>query len=809
MNNGYLSQTLLALLALGMVLSVTGAADALAGNYTITATGSEGGTIEPSGLIEVAAGADQTFIMTPDPNQLDCWGSGKRYVVWNVTVDGQVAGPDPLASSQPVFYNFTDVQEDHTIHAEFTYALINARPTAKFTADPTSGPVPLTVNFSQVQVSNNTGVLWSFGDNTTSTEPNPVHTYTSAGLYDVAFTIFCNNSSFSDPPLPITVLAHPVPNGTLYVASSPTNATILVDGTDYGRTTKFVTVPSGTRNLTLIKDGYQPYTTVVSVPAGSVKVLAPVTLTKGGGPVPPAGTGTLYVASHPTNATILINGTDFGRTDRFVTDVPAGNRNLTLTRDGYQPYTTVVTVQAGEVKVLPPVELVPVPDGKEKIAAFIAALQREGFTVQQGKLEKFDIMAMYNAGLIPGCFGNNPSTPYLVYKLPPYPGLVIGGRITDAPINPANAGLWLDYFMEPDEAIVYVGPTPPEVKYFSYRSYISSRWFPEQNTSEHIFASLGDQINNFRINTGTSSGDTSPGPYNKQVMIITTADRGTEELVRNAALTSGYQTNMMNDDIIPSGLIRMGKENTSDAITVIHRVALFANETLGSEYVNSTPGTVLRLTPNTSNVPQPYGVPPLIVRGTGDTHELDLLQDQEALRESIIAREGVGMVITENKSSIYVLEGYDSLQREINAQGDNRDTIYLSNGNYTLSDNEFIIIYGVNHQKTGKATYTNAAVYGAEALNGVAAVTDSEYAGSADSYLPGNKDSGLFYVWKFARHCNGEAGCTEVPSCCGGAGIPEDAPVMIGFRAYVEPETGIGPSWTEVLYDQVIHFAPA
>ncbi len=265
----------------------------------------------------------------------------------------------------------------------------------------------------------------------------------------------------------------------------------------------------------------------------------------------------------------------------------------------------------------------------------------------------------------------------------------------------------------------------------------------------------------------------------------------------------------MNDDIIPSGLVRMGTGNTSDTFTIIHRVALFANETLGRAYVNSTPGTVLRLTPNTSGVLQPYKVPPLIIRGTGDTQELDLLEDQEALRDAIIARMGDGMVVTENKTGIFVFEGYDSLQRESSAQGDNRDTVYLSNGNYTLSGDDFIIIYGVNHQMTGKATYTNAAVYGAQALNGVVAVTDSDYAGSARSYLPGNKDSGLLYVWKFARHCNGEAGCTEVPSCCGGSGIPEDAPVMIGFRAYVEPGTGVGPSWTEVLYDQALHFSPA
>ncbi len=592
--------------------------------------------------------------------------------------------------------------------------------------------------------------------------------------------------------------------GSLFVSSVPTNATILMNGTPSGRTNRFVTVPAGTWNLTLTKAGYEPHSELVTVAGGTVRVLPVITLVKGGGPGPSGGSGILYVASSPTGATILVNGTSYGETDRFVS-VPAGTWNLTLVKSGYQPFSMTVTVPAGRVTVLPAVTLVPetqpVPG---KIEAFIAALEREGFTVQKGKLEKFDIVSMYNARLIPGCFGNNPSTPYLAYKLPPYPGLTIGGVVTDAPIHPENKGLWLDYFMEPDEAIVYVGETPPEVKYFSYRSYVSNRRTP--GGYRQLFASLGDQLNYVRIRTDSPRGS---DPFDKPVMIITTADRGTNELVREAALEAGYPVGMVNDDIIPSGLIRMGRENTSDTITVVHRVTLFANATLGSEYVNSTHGTVLRLTPTMSHTPQPYGVPPLIVRGTGNTRELDLNEEQEALKQSIIARMGAGKVVSGNKTAIFVFEGYDSLQREVSAQGDNRDTVYLSNGNYTLKGDEFIVVYGVNHQRTGKATYTNAAVYGTAALNGVAAITNSEYAGSADPYLPGNENSGLFYVWKFARHCNGEPGCTEVPSCCGGAGIPEDVPVMIGFRAYVEPETGVGPSWTEVLYDQAIHFAPA
>ena len=592
----------------------------------------------------------------------------------------------------------------------------------------------------------------------------------------------------------------PVSTGVLSVSSIPSGATILLDGFMKGVTPKTISgLDPGVYTLVLAKEGYAHYQKNVTISSGRpTMVIATLTPLY----------GSLRIQSSPSGATILLDGEPAGVTPLVVDDLVPGEYTVSLSKTGYETANRTATVTAGQEKLLF-VSLSQKHDGSEKIEAFIAALEKEGFTVQQGKLEKFDVLAMYDAHIIPGCFGNNPSTPYLTYKMPSYPGLVQGGRVSDAPINPANKGLWLDYFMEPDEAIVYVGSTPPEVKYFSYRSYVGTRWFSELNTFQRIFASLGDTINNYRINTGTTPGQISPGPYEKPLMIITTADRGTNERVRNAALKAGYPTGMINNDIIPSGLIRMGLANTSDTITFIHRLAFFANETQGAEYINSTPGYVFRLTPNTMHTQQPYGVPRLIVRGTGDTHELDLLGDMEVLREAVIARHGGGMVATANKTYIWILEGYDSLQREADALGDNRDALYLGNGDYILSDDESIIIYGVNHKASGKVVYTNIAVYGTDILNGVVAVADTEYAGSANSYLPGNPNADLFYVWKFARHCNGEAGCTEVPSCCGGLGIAEDVPIRIGFRTYVEPGTGIGPAFTEILYDQAIHFAPA
>lgn len=51
---------------------------------------------------------------------------------------------------------------------------------------------------------------------------------------------------------------------------------------------------------------------------------------------------------------------------------------------------------------------------------------------------------------------------------------------------------------------------------------------------------------------------------------------------------------------------------------------------------------------------------------------------------------------------------------------------------------EFIIVYGINHVATGKASYSNFAVYGADAWNGKGAITDADFNGTAEEYLPGN-----------------------------------------------------------------------
>ncbi|MEV6108116.1 carbohydrate-binding protein [Streptomyces sp. NPDC051940] len=69
----------------------------------------------------------------------------------------------------------------------------NRNPVAAASADRTSGPTPLTVQFSSAGSSDPEGgaltYSWNFGDGATSTAANPSHTYTTNGTYQPTLTV--------------------------------------------------------------------------------------------------------------------------------------------------------------------------------------------------------------------------------------------------------------------------------------------------------------------------------------------------------------------------------------------------------------------------------------------------------------------------------------------------------------------------------------------------------------------------------------------------------------------------------------------
>ncbi|HOO53818.1 MAG TPA: hypothetical protein PLX30_06215 [Methanothrix sp.] len=463
------------------------------------------------------------------------------------------------------------------------------------------------------------------------------------------------------------------------------------------------------------------------------------------------------------------------------------------------------------------------------VEAFKQALEQDGFTVQQGGLAYYDFMKLYNSGVLPTAMGNNPATKYLVYLVPPPSGQEVGGIISEiTKVLGVTANLTPFWSLRPDEAVVFVGRTPPECRYLSYDHYIVDRTYG--NETRWIFSNLADTVNNLVIKTeGTPDG--SPGnPYNQTTIVVTTADKGIDQRIRAAAQSAGYSDGIINTQVLPSAMLNMGVENDSDTFAVYIRPSLFADEQAGNDYIDNKPGIVFRITPNESTELDPYGYPELRVRGTGTT-EFDLMDDLQELRIAILEKYS-GLKATELPTSIAVPIGSDCIQRGIDGLGPDNDACYLWSASQTISSptppfpdtsqyydflrepaitlgnntNEFIIVYGVNHVATGKATYSNFAIYGADAFNGVGMITDVDFNGTAEEYLPDNPNAKYLYVYKVARNCEGDPHCYEVPYGPGGYGIESDQPLWIGWRSYLEESTKTGPSYSEIVYDRAIKF---
>jgi len=111
---------------------------------------------------------------------------------WNFGDGGKADPPNP-------FYTYYDVG-NYTVSLEVIgpggsdietkpdYIQVLGGPTADFTASPTSGEGPLTVDFTDLSVGANAW-SWNFGDGGTSTDQNPTHIYASYGDFDVSLQV--------------------------------------------------------------------------------------------------------------------------------------------------------------------------------------------------------------------------------------------------------------------------------------------------------------------------------------------------------------------------------------------------------------------------------------------------------------------------------------------------------------------------------------------------------------------------------------------------------------------------------------------
>jgi len=147
--------------------------------------------------------------------------------------DGSQPGAGLVQGSDGNFYGTTSLGGSGCNGVVFRISVgLPPQPTIRFTADPTSGTAPLTVQFNAPAVDSlgNTivGWNWNFGDGATSTAENPSHTYAVAGTFGPA--LFATNNAGatvtgSGPQITVSfsALLAITQSGTNVVLSWPTN----------------------------------------------------------------------------------------------------------------------------------------------------------------------------------------------------------------------------------------------------------------------------------------------------------------------------------------------------------------------------------------------------------------------------------------------------------------------------------------------------------------------------------------------------------------------------------------------------------
>jgi len=105
-------------------------------------------------------------------------------------------------------------------------------PVADFTGSPTSGPLPLTVHFTDSSANYPNAWGWDFGDGYTSDQQNPPHQYTISGEYTVSLTAVNAAGSDTETKLNYVTVLPPLPIAGF--AATPTSGTVplTVDFTD-------------------------------------------------------------------------------------------------------------------------------------------------------------------------------------------------------------------------------------------------------------------------------------------------------------------------------------------------------------------------------------------------------------------------------------------------------------------------------------------------------------------------------------------------------------------------------------------------
>jgi len=350
------------------------------------------------------------------------------------------------------------------------------------------------------------------------------------------------------------------------------------------------------------------------------------------------------------------------------------------------------------------------------------------YAVKEGIMHNFgleDCNELTAKGLT--CFANNPSSPYGVLMMPPPDGseedwTQCGTKwMPLCKENRHGEKVGVPWHMSAQEAIVVLGITPPEMKYFGFVNYLYSRTFAknfsidpslgslkrcwDEGSSERrcdVFASLGDALNQGNIQTDSIAGEV----YEQKFAMVITASEAIYLEVESMLKEAGM--NSVSLLPLPGNYLDMGFGDGKDTIANLLRTAFPTDSGAYESWLDSH-FFVYRLTPQKIlEVPKLYSRPtycgselgnqpgPYCLTQRSKTDEAarvgltmqNLRAAQSYILDQIASRMGHFSSWRSSKTDFQAGvpdNGYLCLDRGQKCQGDSRDTYYPASSELVIN----------------------------------------------------------------------------------------------------------------------------
>ena len=424
-----------------------------------------------------------------------------------------------------------------------------------------------------------------------------------------------------------------------------------------------------------------------------------------------------------------------------------------------------------------------------------------------------------------GCYLQNPDAPYGLIMLPPHKDEMIDKYFGFPVLEGDLSATW---HLNPNEAILLLGITPPECKYFSFSNYLYSRftdsdWLPNSSIPKYkhmcppgseserceIFASLDDSIN---LDRGLNLPSEK---FNSFFALIISPSIKATNIIQQGLRMINIPATVISNYSYPGKHLNLGIESKDDTFLTIMRTAFYKNITQANQYFNEIPFKVLRLE-FSSKYSNLFDKKPLVKRDYGQhdatiiNQSLDYMKNvQYILVEQVIRNVTEKSKNLKNNWSLQIAytqsgvpeNGFECINNGQRCLGDCRDTIYpvnsetyniasicnrLQNLNHTgiiscdgtsdglLTDNsdDKYIVVGVNHAKTQMARYSSLSVYDSKYLWGVYTIGNDDLENTVNAYIQHQvlhdpdiaQATPYMYIYEIRRDCENINNCITIPS---------------------------------------------